>query len=535
MRFATAFLAVALASSAQAQDLELSLRYQEETQPNSGRFHRLERNENWKPEQTAIIVCDMWDLHHCLNAVRRAEQMAPRMESVLKTARDAGVTIIHAPSSCMAFYQNHPSRTRAKSTPRAAKIPSDINKWCSQIPAEEKVKYPIDQSDGGEDDDPQEHAEWASKLKSMGRNPRSPWKRQTKLLSIDEKRDYISDNGSEIWSILAHHGIENVILTGVHTNMCVLGRPFGLRQMAKNGKNVVLLRDLTDTMYNPQRAPFVSHFTGTDLIVSHIERHVCPTISSGQILRDENEYRFPKDKRPHIAFVIAEDEYKTEQTLPVFALKQLGKAFRVSFVFANDKERNDVPGLRYLDPADLIIVSVRRRVLPPRQMKYIKAHIESGKPVVGLRTASHAFSLRNKPVPEGLKDWPNFDPQVFGGNYQGHHGNNLKTTVRAPQQSHPVLKGIPQSDFASGGSLYKTSPLKEGATTLLYAEVEGHPKEPVAWVFVRKDGGRSFYTSLGHVDDFECEPFVRLLVNGIHWALDRPVPDKLAQHRASSQ
>lgn len=66
--------------------------------------------------------------------------------------------------------------------------------------------------------------------------------------------------------------------------MCVLGRPFGLRQLAKNGKHVVLMRDLTDAMYNPQSWPQVSHHEGTQLIISHIERHVCPTISSEQIL-----------------------------------------------------------------------------------------------------------------------------------------------------------------------------------------------------------------------------------------------------------
>jgi hypothetical protein len=114
--------------------------------------------------------------------------------------------------------------------------------------------------------------------------------------------------------------VKNVILTGVHTNMCVLGRPFGLRQMAKNGKNVVLMRDMTDTMYNPERWPYVSHFTGTDLIVSHIEKYVCPTIASDQLIGGR-VFRFKNDKRPHLAMIIAEDEYKTEETLPPFAQK----------------------------------------------------------------------------------------------------------------------------------------------------------------------------------------------------------------------
>ena len=85
------------------------------------------------------------------------------------------------------------------------------------------------------------------------------------------------------------------MLLGVHANMCVLGRPFGLRQMAKNGKNVVLVRDLTDTMYNPKMPPKVSHFEGTRLIVEHVEKYVCPTITSNQLLGG-NEFRFKGDK-----------------------------------------------------------------------------------------------------------------------------------------------------------------------------------------------------------------------------------------------
>lgn len=160
--------------------------------------------------------------------------------------------------------------------------PTDIASWCSAIPAEEKADYPIDQSDGGEDDDRSKHAEWAKKLVAMGRNPNMPWQQQNAGITIDSGKDYISDRGDEVWNILAQHKIKNVVLTGVHTNMCVLGRPFGLRQMARNGKNVVLMRDMTDTMYNPNRWPYVSHFEGTRRVISHVERFVCPTMTSDQ-------------------------------------------------------------------------------------------------------------------------------------------------------------------------------------------------------------------------------------------------------------
>ena len=278
------------------ENLDVKLRYQNETKPDSKEFVTQFREEKWEPQQTALIICDVWDYHHCLNVVRRVGEFGPRLNDVVTAARKRGVTIIHAPSDCMDAYQDHPARRRAIETPLAAILPNEIKSWCSLLPSEERAVYPIDQSDGGEDDDPQEHAEWARKLESLGRNPAQPWKAQSELIAIDGKTDYISDRGDEVWSILEQRGIRNVILTGVHTNMCVLGRPFGLRQMARNGKNVVLMRDMTDTMYNPQRWPFVSHFEGTRRIIAHIERYVCPTITSDQFIGGK-PFRFKGDRQ----------------------------------------------------------------------------------------------------------------------------------------------------------------------------------------------------------------------------------------------
>ena len=250
-------------------------------------FHRIQIPAKWKSTETAIIICDVWDSHHCVNAVRRVQEIAPRIDAIAATLRSNGATIIHAPSGCMEFYATHPGRIRAQAIATAANLPTDIASWCDRIPSEESSAYPIDQSDGGEDDDPAEHAKWAVELTALGRNPGMPWKTQSPLIEIDAERDFITDRGDEVWSILEQHGIANVVLTGVHTNMCVLGRPFGLRQMVRNGRNVVLMRDMTDCMYNPKRWPFVDHFTGNDLIVSHVEQFVCPTITSDQIVGGE--------------------------------------------------------------------------------------------------------------------------------------------------------------------------------------------------------------------------------------------------------
>ena len=141
-------------------------RFREETA--HGTYAVREKTEQWNPSQTAVIVCDMWDAHHCLNAVRRAEEMAPRMNQMLESARKRGVLIVHAPSSCMEPYNDHPARKRAQEAPRAVNLPKDIGEWCRLIPAEEKGTYPIDQSDGGEDDDPVEHEQWHQSWPAWG-------------------------------------------------------------------------------------------------------------------------------------------------------------------------------------------------------------------------------------------------------------------------------------------------------------------------------------------------------------------------------
>ena len=266
-----------------ADTLKLTLQKRVETKAGSGEYRVVTTAEKWDAKQTAIIVCDMWDLHHCLNAVRRAGEMAPRMNHLLEKARAAGALIIHAPSGCTKPYDGTPARKRAQDAPKAASLPADIGSWCKAIPAEEQGKYPIDQSDGGEDDDPLEHQKWAEELKAKGLNPRAPWTREIEVLKIHDE-DAVSDSGVEIWNLLEQRGIQNVILLGVHVNMCVSGRPFGLRQMARNGKHVVLMRDLTDSMYNPAMPPKVDHFKGTALFIDHVEKYICPTVTSEQIL-----------------------------------------------------------------------------------------------------------------------------------------------------------------------------------------------------------------------------------------------------------
>src|SRR5690606_16281608 len=114
-----------------------------------------------------------------------------------------------------------------------------------------------------------------------------------------------------------------------------------------------------------------------------------------------------------------EDEYETESTLPRFAATYWGRDFAVETFFSSPDEPNSIPGLAWLDRADLALISVRRRPLPAEQIEVIRRFAASPKPMLGLRTASHAFALRDATAAEGLVAWPEFDAEVWGGNYTG--------------------------------------------------------------------------------------------------------------------
>lgn len=207
--------------------------------------------------EVAIVICDMWDRHWSRGATERVDAMAPRMNEVIEAARGKGVHIIHAPSDTLDFYAGTPARQRMIDTPQV-QTPTSMDHADPPLP--------IDDSDGGAD---------------TGEPPWfKAWSRQHPAIRIDQQRDGISEDGTEIYSYLQQHGITQLVIMGVHANICVLGRSFGIKQMVRWGVNVALARDLTDTMYNPAMRPYVSHGDGTRLVVEFIEKFWCPTISS---------------------------------------------------------------------------------------------------------------------------------------------------------------------------------------------------------------------------------------------------------------
>ena len=481
----------------------------------ANQFRVVQKKVEWDPKQTAIIICDMWNQHWCKGATDRVAELAPHINEVVSVARDKGVLIIHAPSGTVGAYADHPARKRAQDAPKAANLPEGIDKWCNWIHEGEKASYPIDQSDGGCDCQP-----------TCKQGPPWPWKSQIDTIQIRDE-DAISDSGVEIWSLMEQRGVKNVILMGVHTNMCVLGRPFGLRNLARFGKDVVLMRDLTDTMYNSKMHPVVSHFTGTDLIVEHVEKLVCPSVTS-TVFTGKPAFRFKDDKRPRVVFISAENEYGAAGTLPEFAHELQLKSGLYCEILQGSTEKSgpelhELAGLEALTNADLAVVFARRRALQPEQMKYLRDYLDSGRPLIGLRTACHAFDTRGS-APQGYAEWPKFDPEVLGGNYHNHYGAGPKCTVTpaADGEAHPILSGV-KLPFTSDGSLYRVSPLASSTKSLLIGTIPDKEPEPVAWTNMYGQS-RVFFTSLGHADDFKIPAFRRLLLNAVFWAMDKPLP-----------
>ena len=275
-------------ATSMAADSSLTMHLRGQSMDAQGKAREMTQTARWDPQQTAILVCDMWDDHWCRSAARRVGEMAGPLNELLKQARKQGMFVIHAPSSVTRFYEGTPQRKRAQTAP-FAKTPVPLataqrwgTAWCWTDAQHEGV-LPIDDTDMG------------CSCTGDKCTVREAWSRQIATIELSPE-DALTDDGQETWNLLVQRGIRHVILCGVHLNMCVLGRPFAIRQMVYLGQDVVLMRDFTDTMYNPERPPGVDHFTGTDLVVRHVERFWCPSVLSTD-LTGKPAFRFGEDRR----------------------------------------------------------------------------------------------------------------------------------------------------------------------------------------------------------------------------------------------
>jgi nicotinamidase-related amidase len=250
-----------LAATAVAADLNLPLRSRIEPFKGSGVWQKVTFEQVFAVPQTAVLICDMWDNHWCSGAARRVQVLAHRMAPVIDQARAAGIQIIHAPSETMEFYQNAPQRLRIL---RIEPVQPPTALGLTDPP------LPVDDSDGGCDTTQDKFYK--------------AWTRENAAVPIGEG-DVISDDGAQIYSFLHERGIRNLLVMGVHANMCILNRSFAIKKMTNWGVRCLLVRDLTDSMYNPKARPYVSHAQGTELIVEHIEKYWCPSVLSTDLMK----------------------------------------------------------------------------------------------------------------------------------------------------------------------------------------------------------------------------------------------------------
>lgn len=230
----------------------------------------------FRPAASAVIICDMWDAHHCVSAASRVVEMAPRMNEVVGDLRGRGALIVHAPSGCVSFYEDTPARRRAQQALRFAP-PAPIG-WNDLDPAREPA-LPESLADPGPCSCDSEEPCCDGALPY-------PWTRQTSQIEVTDA-DAVSDDGAEIYNLLESRDIDDVIVMGVHANICVLKRPFGIRQLTYLAKRPLLCRDLTDSFHRDA----AGHVRGTELVVDHIERFWCPSVTSDQLVGGE-PFRF---------------------------------------------------------------------------------------------------------------------------------------------------------------------------------------------------------------------------------------------------
>lgn len=202
-------------------------------------------------------------------------------------------------------------------------------------------------------------------------------------------------------------------------------------------------------------------------------------------------------------------EYNSNESLAAFQ-KYLEDRYQAqcSRAFIEGKDEEHLPGLENLADCDVMLLFTRRLKLSGEQLERIKAYCLAGKPIVGVRTASHA-----------IQTWLDLDKEVLGGNYHGHYGAGPGTDVKIVDSAKdsPLLAGV--RPFHTAGSLYKNEGLAADNLILLTGTNPEHT-EPIAWTRTYK-GARIFYTSLGHPEDFSEASFQRLLVNALFWTAGR--------------
>ena len=231
----------------------------------------------------------------------------------------------------------------------------------------------------------------------------------------------------------------------------------------------------------------------------------------------------PEGKVPHVLFLISEDpdNYKATTTIPVFAGKLKEQGYRTT-VLLGEGERGSFrfPGMDVISDVDLVVVFCRRVALPREQLQMLKDYLKQGKPLIGIRTAHHAFSPREQ-IGEGHEAWQEFPAEILGCENRGYGPEKvgIDVSVVPSGKNHFITKKIRASKWRSEGNIYHVAPLLDPKATILLSGKSNDKTEPIAWTRIGDQNNRIFYTSLGYPTDFNNPQFNELLVNGIKWTL----------------
>ena len=209
--------------------------------------------ERVDPKRVGVIAVDVWNFHWCKTATMRVDAIVPRMNRALDAARALGMTVMLCPSDVVDNYVGYPQREVVFALPKVP-VPSVVNVTCPPVP-----------DAGG---------------CACGRERCAVnygWDGMHPALHIG-KADLMPDTQAEVYAICAKHGLTHLIYVGFHTQVCLLGKPMGLKAMKSAGLRCVLARDMTDAHpgYDPSR-----NFTpdlNTEQVVEHFEKHLSPTI-----------------------------------------------------------------------------------------------------------------------------------------------------------------------------------------------------------------------------------------------------------------
>lgn len=234
-------------------------------------------------------------------------------------------------------------------------------------------------------------------------------------------------------------------------------------------------------------------------------------------------------EKKNIVFLISKDpdNYEADRTIPAFADQLEDNYPIVTHILQGTGPRTayKFPDLSVLQEADLLVVFCRRLALADHQMEQIKNYIHSGNPVMGIRTANHAFSVRNDSIPDGYTDWWDFVPQVLGSMNEGYGPVEPGTTISVVSSAvtHPILQGIEETYWHSVGNVYKVGESLDPAATVLLRGIveEAGLDEPVAWIYKNEFGGQVFYSSVGHPADFENKDNIKILNQAVAWLIQQ--------------